>query len=148
MLTATTTSNIVIIGNNNTTYIGGKVGWTTISDGRDKTDVQSIAVGIEYINRLKPVSWRFDDRGWYDDGKPDRTKACSIQRVGFIAQDIQKIEEDLGLPFNYVLNKENPERLALTMNNFIPILTRAVQELSTEIDKIKLSININGNYNT
>jgi hypothetical protein len=142
MITATTTSNIVIIGNNTTAYIGGKVAWTTISDVRDKTDVRSVAVGLEYINRLNAVSWRFDDRGWYKDKTPDGSKACSIQRVGFIAQDIQKIEEELGLPFNHVLNKDNPDRLALTMNNFIPIITNAIKELSSEIQKIKNVLNI------
>jgi len=142
LINATTTSNVVIIGNNDTQYIGGKVGWTTISDARDKTDIRSIAVGLEYINRLNAVSWRFDDRGWYENKTPDGSKACSIQRVGFLAQEIQRIEEELKLPFNYVLNKDNPDRLALMMNNFIPIITNAIKELSAEIDKIKKILNI------
>jgi hypothetical protein len=142
MITVSTSSNNVIIGNNSTAYIGGKVGWTTISDIRDKTDVRSVVVGLEYIKHLKAVSWRFDDRGWYGHKTPDGSKACSIQRIGFIAQDIENIERSLGLPFNYVINRDNPEKLALSMNNFIPIITNAIKELSSEIDKIKITLNI------
>ena len=104
---------------------------TTTLQGRN---IQTLTNALDKVKQLRGVSY-----DWIDGDGPTR--------IGFIAQDIMKVEEDLGLPFSYVINKDNPDRLSLTFNNFVPILTNAIQELSAEIDNIKSILTTNGYSN-
>ena len=53
-------SNKVRIGNDRVTSIGGKVGWTTFSDGRYKKDVQQDVKGLDFIMQLRPLTYHLD----------------------------------------------------------------------------------------
>ena len=49
------------------------------SDSRDKTDVTSFNIGLDWINALRPVTYRWDRRTWYGTdaepyGTPDGSK--------------------------------------------------------------------------
>src|SRR5688572_19499274 len=59
-LSRITASNQVRIGNSSTTSIGGKVEWTTISDGRVKKDMKQNVPGLLFINKLNPVTYKVD----------------------------------------------------------------------------------------
>jgi hypothetical protein len=130
----TTQSNYVVLGNNSTATLYCKTNTINTSDARDKTNVEFIAVGLDYVRKLKPVTFNFDDRGWYPEGQaPDGSKACSIHRLGFLAQDILAAEQELGLPFNHVVNTDFPEKLGIAPTNLIPILVKAIQELEQSL---------------
>ena len=134
LVTITTQSNYVVLGNNSTATLYCKTSAINTSDARDKTNVESIAVGLDYVRKLKPVTFNFDDRGWYPEGQaPDGSKACSIHRLGFLAQDILAAEQELGLPFNHVVNTDFPEKLGIAPTNLIPILVKAIQELEQSL---------------
>ena len=134
LVTITTQSNYVVLGNNSTATLYCKTSTINTSDARDKTNVESIAVGLDYVRKLKPVTFNFDDRGWYPEGQaPDGSKACSIHRLGFLAQDILAAEQELGLPFNHVVNTDFPEKLGIAPTNLIPILVKAIQELEQSL---------------
>ena len=134
LVNITTQSNYVVLGNNSTATLYCKTSTINTSDARDKTNVKSIAVGLDYVRKLKPVTFNFDDRGWYPEGQaPDGSKACSIHRLGFLAQDILAAEQELGLPFNHVVNTDFPEKLGIMPTNLIPILVKAIQELEQSL---------------
>ena len=134
LVNITTQSNYVVLGNNSTATLYCKTSTINTSDARDKTNVESIAVGLDYVRKLKPVTFNFDDRGWYPEGQaPDGSKACSIHRLGFLAQDILAAEQELGLPFNHVVNTDFPEKLGIAPTNLIPILVKAIQELEQSL---------------
>jgi len=134
LVSITTQSNYVVLGNNSTATLYCKTSTINTSDARDKTNVESIAVGLDYVRKLKPVTFNFDDRGWYPEGQaPDGSKACSIHRLGFLAQDILAAEQELGLPFNHVVNTDFPEKLGIAPTNLIPILVKAIQELEQSL---------------
>ena len=140
LITVSTQSNHVVLGNNSTTTLYCKTNVINTSDARDKTNIKAIAVGLDYIQKLKPVTFNFDDRGWYPEGQaPDGSKACSINRVGFLAQDILATEQDLGLPFNHVINTDYPEKLAIIPSNIVPILVNAIKELSAQVAALQES---------
>ena len=91
----------------------------------------------------KPVTFNFDDRGWYPEGQaPDGSKACSIHRLGFLAQDILAAEQELGLPFNHVVNTDFPEKLGIAPTNLIPILVKAIQELEQSLATVTANISL------
>ena len=56
-------SNKVRIGNTAVTSIGGQVAWTTFSDGRYKRNVEEDVPGLEFITKLRPVTYTSDISG-------------------------------------------------------------------------------------
>jgi hypothetical protein len=55
-----TGSDMVRIGNVFVGSIGGYQGWTNISDGRFKENVQENVPGLSFINQLRPVTYKLD----------------------------------------------------------------------------------------
>jgi trimeric autotransporter adhesin len=53
-------NNRALIGNTSTTSIGGPVNWSVISDGRYKKDVAENVKGLDFIMKLRPVTYAYD----------------------------------------------------------------------------------------
>ena len=128
--------NKIVMGDNDITDAYIKVNWTVTSDERDKTDIRQSKLGLKFIKDLKPVRFKFDDRSRYEDGKPDGSKKDSKELIGFLAQDVMKVENKFRTK-DLIVSRENPEHLAIKETSIIPILVKAIQELSEEIEKLK-----------
>ena len=61
--------------------------------------------------------------------------------AGFIAQDFQQIQKDNDAEYLKMVLENNPDRLEATPGKLLPILVRAVQELSAELNTLKKSLN-------
>jgi trimeric autotransporter adhesin len=105
---------------------------TALSDARDKKDINDLELGLDYIQQLRPVSWIWDAR----DGSRVGTKD-----FGFIAQDLQKAQEDNGAPWVNAVLESNPERLEAAPGKLLPIAIKAIQELSEQVQLMKSSLN-------
>jgi len=69
-LATVTGDNQVQLGNSNTTtYAYGAV--QNRSDARDKTDVRKTVLGLDFINALRPVDFRWDMRDDYRTAAPE-----------------------------------------------------------------------------
>lgn len=130
-----TSCNTITLGNSSITCIRAQV--TTISalsDQRDKTNIQDLPLGLEFIMDLRPVKFTWNMR---DGGK------VGIDDTGFIAQEVLSVEDkyDVG---NYLdmVGRENPDKLEVKPGKLIPILVKAVQELGEEVLKLRAEINI------
>src|SRR5207342_362203 len=53
----------VKVGNSSTGSIGGYADWTDFSDGRYKKEVKEDVRGLEFINKLRPVTYHLDVSG-------------------------------------------------------------------------------------
>ena len=53
-------SNTIVIGHTDVTVIGGYTNWSNLSDCRYKRDVQDDIKGLDFIIRLRPVSFKMD----------------------------------------------------------------------------------------
>lgn len=140
--------NRVRIGNSSVTSIGGQVGWTTLSDARVKTNVKEDIKGLEFIMKLKPVSYQYqigksnmvqhitDTAEW--DGKYD------IERVrfsGFLAQDVEKAAAECNYPFSGVDKPEDPNGLwGIRYAEFTVPLVKSVQELNQKNESLNNDI--------
>jgi hypothetical protein len=103
---------------------------TSLSDARDKKDIVELTAGLEFVNTLKPVEFTWNDRD--ENGKRD------IKDFGFIAQDLKQSQEDAGLADVLKLVYEsNPEKLEASYGKLLPILVKAVQELSSTVTVLK-----------
>ena len=122
-----TTSNHITLGNSSITKLRCQVALTTFSDGRDKTDILPLNYGMNFIDKLKPVSFVWDMR---DGGK------IGIPEIGFIAQDLQQaqIDTNINIP-NLVSGVE--EKLEASYGVLLPIIVKALQEANEKIKSLE-----------
>ena len=60
-----------------------------------------------------------------------------LKDVGFIAQDLQQVDDD----YTRLVESSDPEKLQATYGRLIPIMAKAIQELSAEVKELKKQIN-------
>jgi len=141
-----TASNQVRIGNTNVTSIGGKVSWSTFSDGRFKKDVKEDVSGLEFINQLRPVSYTLDENAIDKFLRiPDSlqsyntaSRKIAVRQTGFIAQEVEAIIKKTGYIFHGVEAPQNErDHYAIRYAEFVVPLVKAVQELSKEVEVLK-----------
>jgi len=124
-------SNSITLGDSNISVIRCAVtSITSLSDSRDKEEVAELAVGLEFVKELNPVSFVWNDR--------DESGKHGVKDFGFIAQDLKSTQEKyemaetLGLVY-----EENPEKLEASYGKLIPILVKAIQELTAKVEQLE-----------
>lgn len=129
--TLATVSNEITLGNAlNSVLRCAVTSITSLSDARDKKDIEELPVGLDFVNGLKPVKFTWNERN--EDGKHD------IADFGFIAQDLKKSQEDAGLADTLKLVYEaNPEKLEASYGKLVPILVKAIQELTAKVEALE-----------
>lgn len=128
-------SNEVQLGNSDTTtYVYGTV--QNRSDLRDKADVRDTALGLDFVNALRPVDFRWDMREDYEDGARDGSKKRTRFHHGVIAQEVRDACEAAGVEFgglqDHALNGGD-DVLSIGYDELIGPLIKAVQELSARL---------------
>jgi hypothetical protein len=146
-LSAVTGSNQIQLGNSSTTvYAFGAV--QDRSDIRDKADVEDTQLGLDFLNRLRPVAFRWDYREDYFDMvdgvrvpvPKDGSRKRSRFHQGFIAQEVKQVTTELGTDFGgYQDHSVNGGEDVLTLGyeEFIAPMVKAIQELNAEIQMLK-----------
>jgi hypothetical protein len=136
-LTSITASDQVRIGNSAVTSIGGQVGWTTLSDARFKRNIAEDVPGLEFIMKLRPVTYNMDLYALAEYiGTPDgirSEKADAFQNrivyTGFIAQEVEEAARSVGFTFSGVdAPKNENDYYGLRYAEFTVPLVKAVQE--------------------
>jgi len=138
-------NNQVIIGNAFTTKIGGAVGWTTFSDGRFKKNIQEDVKGLDFILKLRPVTYDLDLASLNENSvNTDRdetgiyTAQENIRYTGFIAQEVEKTAKEIGFDFNGVDKPKNEQgHYGLRYAEFVAPLVKAMQEQQLMIQKLE-----------
>ena len=125
-----TASNAITLGNASHTVIRAAVTTiTSLSDERDKKEIEELPVGLEFIEKLKPVKFVWNDRD--ESGKHD------VEDFGFIAQDLKAAQEESEASYLNLVYEENPEKLEASYGKLLPVLVKAIQEMSSEIKSLK-----------
>jgi len=153
-----TGNNQVLLGNTAVTQIRAQVsGITTYSDKRIKTQIKDDVAGLDFIMKLKPVTFYEDPNalhkiwGTPDSliNKTDHDEIRNTRFIGFLAQDVEKAanESNFNFPGIGVPQNEN-EVYSLRYTEFVMPLVKAVQELArqnenltTQIEQLTIEIN-------
>ena len=152
-------SNTICLGDNNIGNLYCTQSSINTSDRRDKADITNFTDGLEFIKKMQPVTYKWDRRSWYlprdEEGNitddditkvtQDGSKKEDITHVGFIAQDVETLEKEIGFA------NDNTDRLLTNLtedgnsygmkyDRLVTLLVNAVKDLSTELEDAKARI--------
>jgi len=143
----TTASNILTLGNSSIATANIQVDWTVASDSRDKTDFTALDLGLDFVKALAPFTYKWDKRASYGDNTaddydlaaqtPDGTHKEDWLDIGFKAQDVEALEIAAGYDKSNNTNlissyASDGKSMGLQYSKFVPILVKAIQELSAQ----------------
>ncbi len=104
--------------------VAGNSAYVNLSDGRMKTNVQTLHQAIDLVSRLRGVSFN------WDKSVCKRLNVDDRQHLGFIAQEVQKV-----LP--QVVSTGADGHLSLAYGDVVPVLTEAIKEQQGQISKLQ-----------
>jgi hypothetical protein len=153
----TSGNNEVTLGNGDHSKINAQVSITVASDERDKTDFQPLSAGLDFVNQLTPYTYYWDKRHKYVDWETnpdadlnsithDGTHKEDWLDVGFKAQDVVALEQSINHNLSDKTNlttslSDDGKQYALQYEKFVPILVKAVQELTAKIETLEDQLN-------
>ena len=125
-----TVSNEITLGDSNIATLRCNVQTiSSLSDARDKTDIQELPEGLAFIDSLNPVKFQWQTR---DGNGKDGT-----YEAGFIAQELQSAQSEANANYLGLVMDENPDRLEASYGKLVPMLVKAIQELKSEVEQLK-----------
>jgi len=126
----------------------GNTTWATVSDERFKKNIETSDAGLAVINDLRPVTFNWKTKGeipeWSKAYEKDSTEQYrnATHNHGFIAQEVKAVIEshsELKDGFSMWDEKSDGQQ-EIGETAIVPILVKAVQELSAEIKALKQKI--------
>ena len=127
-----TVNNEITLGSTSITSLRCAVtSITALSDRRDKTDIQTLPIGLDFICNLNPVKFIWNTRDGAKVGQ---------QAVGFIAQDLQEAQQ--GHEYLNLVLDNNPDKLEATPGNLIPVLVKAIQDLNHKVSMLEQQLGV------
>jgi hypothetical protein len=106
----------------------------TSSDLRWKRNIETVPLGLDFINSLNPVQY---NRYVQDDLVPDG-KVLEDKHWGLIAQEVRTAMEEAGVSESIAWHhEEDIDRYSLAYTELIAPMIKAIQELKAEVDALK-----------
>ena len=136
---ATTDSNIAF----------GATSITAPSDIRLKEDIEDEKVGLDFINDLRPVTFRWkkakdvpSEMKVHDPHSEERVMNGKYNH-GFIAQEVKEVIDryDLKDGFDMWTEDEADGRQRIGEASLMPLMVKAVQELSAKVEELESKLN-------
>ncbi|MFZ9755878.1 MAG: tail fiber domain-containing protein, partial [Bacteroidia bacterium] len=140
-----TASDEIVIGNGSVTSIGGYADWSNLSDARFKENVQENVKGLDFVMKLRPVTYTLNVHKIYEHTNPfdstdwesKYTRESDVQ-TGFIAQEVEQAARETGFNFSGVdAPKGETDHYSLRYGTFVVPMVKAIQEQQAEIEALK-----------
>lgn len=125
-------SNTIQLGNAAITTIAGQVPFTTTSDRRLKEDIKTIPLGLDFVNKLRPVEYI------------RKNNELKTKEWGVIAQELQQTLEAVNYKDAGIVQEDGTEekQLSVRYTDLIAPMIKAMQELSMENKELKQRIEL------
>ena len=133
--TAAAANNEFTLGNSSTAVLRcQQTTITALSDQRDKTSIEDLPYGLDFVDSLQPKKFVWDNRAEFDgDGNEYFSANKGSKDIGFIAQELQTVDDEwLNLVYD-----SNPERLEASYGKLIPVLVKAIKELKARVEALE-----------
>ena len=128
----------------------GATSITAPSDARLKEEVEDEKVGLDFINELRPVTFRWkkanevpSDMRAYDADSDERVMNGKYNH-GFIAQEVKEVIDRHDLKDGFDMWSEDIHdggRQRIGEGALMPLMVKAVQELSAKVDDLTEKLN-------
>jgi trimeric autotransporter adhesin len=148
-------NSTVRIGNSANWSYGGYANWTNISDERFKKNIKENVKGLDFIMKLKPVTYQLNvaelskKLNEFSNSRPNESmkKAMAEKEqmwwTGFLAQDVEAAAKQSGFEFSGVDKPRNADGLyGLRYAEFVVPLVKAVQEQQQQITDMQKRIKL------
>jgi hypothetical protein len=99
-----------------------QVALTVVSDERHKKDIQECPLGLEFIQKIRPLSYDKD----------------GVKELGFSAQEVARAAEKLGVDFPGVSYSLEEDLYWMRHNDLFAPIVKAIQELAQEVELFHL----------
>ena len=152
---APTTDNTFSLGASNFRFatVFATNGTINTSDSRLKTDITPVANGLSFVNKLNPVTYKWIEKkevtNEYDISAEKKITTTTGKRkhFGFVSQEVKTSLEsalsasasDYGLWCLSDKTDSTSEQM-LRYSEFIPVLVKAVQELSAKVTTLETKV--------
>jgi len=103
----------------------GTATWTAASDERLKEDIQDLALGLDFVNKIQPRSFVW--------------KSSQHKSAGFIAQELDAVVTESDADYLGLVNKDN-DIMGVGPTALIPVLVNAIKELKAEVEELKAKL--------
>jgi hypothetical protein len=148
-----------VFGNPATASYSGYANWSNISDVRYKKNIRENVPGLDFITKLRPITYNIDatsldaflhkndnkERKMADAARMIHNKALqekeAITYTGFSAQEVEATAKQLGFNFSGVDAPKNENGVyGLRYADFVVPLVKAVQEQQKTIEQLSLQL--------
>ena len=151
----TTSSSNLVLGDESISNFYCADDSIATSDSRDKADVTDFTDGLAWINSMRPITYKWDKRSWYinkydpevdlNEVVTDGTHKKTSINIGLIAQEVLEIEKANGFGSDndtslLVDLTEDGKQYGLKYSRVVPILVKAVQELSAKNEALEARV--------
>lgn len=136
-----TVSNEITLGSSSVVTLRCQVTTiTSLSDMRDKKDIEDLDAGLGFINALRPVQFTWDMRPTEGmDGEVIEGRKGDPD-TGFLAQDLKAAQIDTGITIPGLVYDSNPDKLEAGYGKLLPVLVKAIQELSAKVEALEAQL--------
>ena len=145
------TDNEISLGESNARFVNCQLinNPNVTSDKRRKDNIKKSSLGLEFLNKLNPVQYKWKDYETKKRAKPDEEKEFTNEIIkktykkthyGLIAQEVEKVVADSGMTnddFAPLVYDKETDTYGMMYGEYVGILIKAVQELSAEVEKLK-----------
>jgi Protein of unknown function (DUF2793)/Chaperone of endosialidase len=120
-------------------------GVSTVSDEREKTDIEPLATGLDFIRKLKPVSyrWKVAERIIESDDhvaeRPGRRR-----HLGLIAQEVKAALDQQAADFGLYTYDGPADRHGLRYDQLFAPIIKAIQELDGRVEDLSRRLTLIG----
>ncbi len=98
----------------------GATGWSSTSDIRLKTNIQTLPNVLDKISQIRGVTFN------WKEGNPD-------EQLGFIAQEVEKV-------YPQVISKDKDGYLSIRYSELVPVLLQGIKEQQKQIEALEARI--------
>jgi hypothetical protein len=133
---------------NFTCFCVGAGSWTTLSDSRDKTDIEMLNdnLGLNFIRNLKPVKFKYDYRDNYvrkcgfEYGERDHTLKQDFETYGLIAQDVEDAITKVGTHFDALNFNEEEDNYRISYTDLISPIIKSLQQTIDRLEYLESKV--------
>ena len=118
--------------------------WTRTSDVRKKRNIKNDILGLDFINKLKPVTFQWKPSNEFpkewNEYSEENNMDLDTTMHGMIAQDVKQALDDVGVDtFGGWKEREDGSQV-ISREMFVTPLIKAVQELTEKNEKLENKI--------